>query len=211
MTLKQVIESIQAENDQPGTIDLGSNERKIDNTADFNTEEDMVSELGPDVFLLNTVSTELVSQYPEATTPSVSHVLEHREMSPPMKVDDLAPLQRGETPSDQSRSTEDDICLSPAFKTLVRVPHTLDASLQPIESGILEPNKSSTALKLSSVTDSVPPNISVSESKQLLKKKEKKSVRASKLSSLCQSTGPESESNRGSGQLKSPRDCPPAP
>lgn len=93
MTLKQVIESIQAENDQPGTIDLGSNERKIDNTADFNTEEDMVSELGPDVFLLNTVSTELVSQYPEATTPSVSHVLEHREMSPPMKVDDLAPLQ----------------------------------------------------------------------------------------------------------------------
>lgn len=208
MTLKQVIESIQAENDQSGTIDLGSNEKKIDNTANFNTEEDMVSELGPDVFLLNTVSTELVSQYPETATPSVSHVLEHREMSPPMKVDDLAPLQRGETPSDQSRSTEDDICLSPAFKTLVRVPHTLDASLQPIESGILEPNKSSTALKLSSVTDSVPPNISVSESNQLLKKKEKKSVRASKLSSLCQSTGPESESNRGSGQLKSPKRLP---
>ncbi|EFO64692.1 Hypothetical protein GLP15_1483 [Giardia lamblia P15] len=205
MTLKQVIESIQTESDQFGATELESNEKKLYHTANSNTEEDMLSELGPDVFLLNTASTELGSQQPEMATPSVSHIVEHREISPPMNVDDLEPLERGETPSDQSRSTENDICLSPAFKTLVRVPHTFDSLLQPIESGILEPNKSSTALKLSSITDPAPLNTSVSESKQVLKKKQKKSVRASKLSSLCQSTAPENGSHEDSEQLKSPK------
>lgn len=203
MTLKQVIESIQTDNARNDAVVRQADAMDLEiHECNPNTEGDTL-ELGPDVLLFNNASTEFITQQAPTTTPSVSHVVEHRDKSPPMRLDDLEPLQGQKTPSEQSILSDDDICLSPAFKTLVRAPQSSDIPMQAIEPGILEPNKSSTALKLSSVADTRYSNIDVPESKQSPKKrKQKAGAQTSTSSPLRQLTASEKDGHKNSERPK---------
>lgn len=206
ITLKQVVESIQTENEPNDVVDLEIHEEKTHYDCNPNTEEDVLSEIDPDVLLINNTSTELIVQQAPPITPPANNIVESREKSPPMQLGDLELLQGEKTPTDRSASNSEDTCLSPAFKTLIRVPNVSTALIHPIEPGVLELNKSSTALKLSSTTDTRYSNTNLVESKSSpTQVRKKKSAHVSKPSSLRQSTAPEKDGSKDPEQIKLPK------